>query len=140
MDRVYIVTNGDYSDCMIVGVFTDEATAEHVRDLLNRTTYPSARIDEWPLSQTIYGRDALVYHVAVHSSGPQMGEVKRDNVRAMFETPTGSAAHRIFKTGRAGTENTCDVYRVEATSEEQAVKIAADAWARDRAERLGVGA
>jgi len=58
MDKVYVVTEGSYSDYHIVAIFSDKNNADIHAALLNSTEsfYDEARVEEWDVDAEALNR------------------------------------------------------------------------------------
>lgn len=142
MTTVYVVTQGEYSDYRIEGVFSTRKKAQRLVDVLDY--YPG--IMEMTLDE--FG-DAPVharYDVKIHPGTSEILDVKRvgefgtESPRVVVDKNFRySVTTEMF--GETGTFSaTIDVYRavVYTKDEEHARKAATDAVAKYKAEREGL--
>ncbi len=133
MTEVHIVTSGSYSDYHIVAVYSDLETATMVSDRMYASRVESYTLDEldpeqyrlpfWRVQQDVSGRIQARTHHAY-------GRVK--NINTVKYLPLRIMAH----SGLSSDIEMCAV--VSASTEDDAIKIAADLFAQHRATRAGI--
>ena len=69
MTKVYVVTEGSYSDYHIVAIFSDKNNADIHAALLNSTEsfYDEARVEEWDVDDVeIDTRQKIIHYATIH--------------------------------------------------------------------------
>jgi hypothetical protein len=133
---VYIVTQGDYSDYHIVGVF-DEAHKQDAEALVERANgkgqYDQWRIEPFPLNDlAMVARKNLTAYRMVFTTG---GELE-----GMFDYPIETSGNH-YEPEAEWMQRAYDgkwITRVFARDEAHARKIAKDKWAQWKAEQEGI--
>ena len=124
--KVYVVTEGDYSDYHIVGVCTSKESAERIRQLAS-SDYHEAQIEEYEADRFNVEPTYKYYYVRVLKDGA-------------VEVSVGSciySPYEVYDYRRARGSVTAFVVDVFAQDEEHAKKIAFDCIAKYKAEREG---
>lgn len=126
--KVYVVTQGEYSDYSIVAIFSDKKQAE-LKAALIGDGYCSA-VSEWEVDEErLQGEVIRYYHIVYSAISGKIVDIwdAKSGVRGV--TPLESVIVDFNKTSWAG----CDIV---ADSEEQARKIFQDKFARAKYDYL----
>ena len=133
MNKVYVVTAGDYSAYHIVGVFTDKALAEKYVERYNAAGgWDSAQIEEFE-PDVIINRKYL-YSTYIY----QNYQTKPQEITRYIEYEQYPDGYE-FKSGRSK-----DIFAKKDTAQgygdtpEESQKIARDIWAQIQAEEAGL--
>lgn len=111
--KVYILTDGDYSDYHVVGVFSTRELAE---DYVNSSErYEMDRIDEWEMDELQPDKDRKLFLISSDFNNIDCRIVEKD----YYETV--KVADIVCYRGK-GTIRLC----VSAVTREQAIKVAAE--------------
>jgi hypothetical protein len=129
MKEIYIVTDGDYSDYHIIGVWESRKKAqswvkEYKRN--NEWNWGDPRIEEWPLEDdpefAEFRRATALWCVEMTEAG---------DVKSCYELPhSDSSPAELRAPARSGWANAgFFFFEGVATDKEHAIKIAAERWA-----------
>ena len=119
MTTIYVVTQGDYSDYSIVGVFSSKEEAQKVVELENNDSYDDAKIEEYELDDPSLSRVRI--RIDMHKDGTVVSAL-----------PVNSGAgFRGWKNEEVMTwiARTDDVQRaVKKTNEMRTIILAKNLW------------
>lgn len=119
MSKVYVITQGEYSDCQVVGVALDKEQAERIR--LVRSTYSDpAFIDEYDTEEIEVAKDFESYWLVPFDKD----NVKEDDIYPF----TGDAPYKINEWGYKQYN-----IIVKAKDKRHAIKVAIDTLAKYKA-------
>ena len=136
MDKVYIVTQGEYSDYHINTVFTDPHDAEvycAVHNGCQVGIYGDYRVEEFEIGKIQYQPDKKIGYWFSFEENGTLDEI----LHFMPKVGKSCIVPNVVKAKRLGNETLYTV-GVMATSMEQAEKIAQDLIAKYKAEKEGV--
>lgn len=127
--KIYVVTDGDYSDYHICGVCTSRKTANELKDYVNRNEYSDARIE-------IYETD--VWEDILNVGG--FYEVVRRDDGSLYVNREEYDIEECYKTrNHVKRSKWRNIYTyVVARDEDHAKKIASDLFAKYMAEKEGL--
>ena len=118
MDKIYLVSEGEYSDYSIVGAFSTEEKAQALVDVINARPYSTARIEIYHLDSVQLKPGHQVYHIWMNSEGNTPWEVFIGYVE------NGTEARTEFRFSRQAPQGTYLVVTRYVETPEHAVKIA----------------
>lgn len=117
--KIYVVTEGDYSDYHIVGVTTDRETAEAYCEVSTNRWY-EPKVEEYDTKAFADIRTAKPYRATMEEDGTMTVE---EEDRSSYE---GAVEHQVYHMRRRGGLSTYYEVLVLAEDEQHARKIAAD--------------
>lgn len=127
--KIYVVTDGDYSDYHICGVCTSHKTANKLKDYVNRNEFSGARIETY---ETDAWEDILnvggFYEVVRRDDGSLYAHREEYDIEECYKT------RNHVKRSKWRTIYTF----VVAKDEDHAKKIASDLFAKYKAEKEGL--
>ena len=124
--KVYVVTEGDYSDYHIVGVCTSKESAERIRELASRD-FHEAQIEEYEADKFNIEPTYNYYEVSVYKNGSAVVNISK----FIFDP------HEVrdYRNAKCTCAFSVDVF---AQDEEHAKKIAFDLIAEYKAKKEGI--
>lgn len=137
MDKVWVVTKGEYSDYHIVRIFSNQEQAEKYAATFSRTSYgEAARVEEYPLDGS-FDRQSIYWHVIYWHSGWN-GKTGRSAKREE-ELPEKETLNEVVDLQKKHNWNTPHLgVWVQADSEDKAYKIGSDLVTQYLAEQQGI--
>lgn len=146
MDKVWIVTKGEYSDYRIVRMFSDKGAAERYAKTFSRTQYgEDASVEEWDVDrdfdpQRIYWR-VVTYsggHVYAGRDGTGISAHRQEDLPedVVLNLVADDNARHQWTRMRPGYQQ-WSVW-VQAEEEAKALKIGSDLFAQYKAEKAGI--
>ena len=117
--KVYVVTEGDYSDYHIVGVTTEREMAEAYCEVSTDRWY-KPRVETYDTEDFADVRTVKPYRATMEEDGTTTVE---EEDRSSYE---GAVEHRVYHLRRWGGKPTYYEVLVLAEDEQHALKIAAD--------------
>lgn len=128
--KIYVVTDGDYSDYHICGVCTSHKTANELKDYVNRNEFCGARIETY---ETDAWEDILnvggFYDVRRYEDGSLYTHRQEYDIEGCY-----MKRNRVYRSRNFNTLYTF----VVAKDEDHAKKIASDLFAKYMAEKEGL--
>ena len=124
--KVYVVTEGDYSDYHIVGVCTSKESAERIRQLAS-SDYHEAQIEEYEADSFNIEPTYNYYEVIIF----KYGDIHVDTHEYIYDP----YIVRDYRNAKCATKYSVNVF---ARDEEHAKKIAFDCIAKYKAEEEGI--
>lgn len=127
--KIYVVTDGDYSDYHICGVCTSRKTANELKDYVNRNEFCGARIETY---ETDAWEDILnvggFYEVGMRLDGSLYASKQEYDIEECYRR-RNRVLHNRWES----------MYTfVVARDEDHAKKIASDLFAKYKAEKEGL--
>lgn len=128
--KIYVITEGDYSDYHICAVTEDKEKAYHLKELFSGR-YSYAEIEEWDTEEfSFIKKDEKLYEVTKINEKLDVCQLSIELNDLRDERVTNVD---IFAKGGKGL-----MTRVLAKDEAHALKIAADRFAKHEAEKSGI--
>lgn len=132
MNKVYVVTIGDYSDYHIVGVFADKDLAQkYVDRYKGGSSYNQPQIEEYELDVAInrkYLYKTYIYQNYQDEPINLTEYIERDSYNESIKFESGKVKGMLGKYAALGYADT----------PEKSQKIAQDIWAQIKAEEAGI--
>lgn len=127
--KIYVVTDGNYSDYHICGVATTEETANKLKDYVNRNEFSDARIETY---ETDAWEDIL-------NVGGFYEVVRRDDGSLYVHREEYDIEECYKKRNHVKRSKWRNIYTyLVARDEDHAKKIASDLFAKYKAEKEGL--
>jgi len=123
MKTVYILTAGDYSDYHIIGVYSTRELAEKAQFL-----YEYSRIEEYSLDR--------IPDAPPNMKAWELFLSDEEGISCYPSNPDGDVPYENYFTTNKGILTAS--YRVWATDEDHARKIAQDQWYQHKAQLAGI--
>lgn len=118
--KIYVITQGSYSDYHIIGVTEDRIKAENIQKIFNKA-YCGAEIEEYDTEDINIIQPGYKYYCVTSEGDVEEETYYIDLDKRVYEPPRWSLSTYVF-----------------AKDEEHARKIAQDRFAEYRAEKEGL--